>query len=242
MTPQKVSDDELKKHMNFDDLIQRRSVLVKKQKFMTSTSIAVIVILGALSVWYVAHDSTSHTNDVQPHQRSVIVDSLAAPGPAGIDSPQNATVKPETPAIVQDETVKGEEKANKVAPMEKKSNERSSNDRDHTSADVYLQAEPVNGYAALYDYFKKNIKYPAEAVKDSVEGVLTVSFIVTESGTPEKIEVSQSLGQAFDQVAIELIRNMPEWKPAMLNGKPVKSRISLPVTFELKNVEENNNE
>jgi hypothetical protein len=33
-----------------------------------------------------------------------------------------------------------------------------------------------------------------------------------------------------------VIRNMPAWRPAYYNGKVVKSKVSLPLTFSLKKV------
>jgi TonB family protein len=100
----------------------------------------------------------------------------------------------------------------------------------------YVPAEPIKGYPELYSYFSNNLLYPKEAMKDSVQGVLTVSFIINKNGKPEKIEVANSLGTLLDQEAIRLIREMPEWKPAVLNGKPIPSRISLPITFQLVKV------
>ena len=54
MSPQDVSDEEIKKYMNFDRLLQTRSAVVKRQKLLTNSSIASILIVGALSIWYFA--------------------------------------------------------------------------------------------------------------------------------------------------------------------------------------------
>jgi TonB family protein len=102
--------------------------------------------------------------------------------------------------------------------------------------DVYLQAEPLEGYTHLYAYFNENLLYPPQAVKDSVEGIETVSFTIDQQGMPTLITITQSLGPLFDQEAIRLIRQMPAWKPATLNGHPVASQLSVPLTFELKRI------
>ena len=52
MSPQDVSDEEIKKYMNFDQLLQTRNAVVKRQKLLTNSSIASILIVGALSIWY----------------------------------------------------------------------------------------------------------------------------------------------------------------------------------------------
>jgi hypothetical protein len=50
----------------------------------------------------------------------------------------------------------------------------------------------------------------------------------------EQIEVEQSLGEEFEKESVRLIENMPEWKPAKLDGNPVRSRISIPLTFQIQ--------
>jgi TonB family protein len=86
----------------------------------------------------------------------------------------------------------------------------------------------------LYAYFSKELIYPEEAVKDSIEGVLIVKFLINKEGKPEKIQTSGSLGILFDKEAIRLIEHMPLWKSATVNGNPITSRLSLPLTFQLR--------
>jgi TonB family protein len=99
--------------------------------------------------------------------------------------------------------------------------------------DVYSEAEPLKGYPDLYAYFQKELTYPVEALKDSIEGVVSVSFVIGKAGKPEQIRIQNSLGAAFDKEAIRVITGMPEWNPATLNGKPVPARISMPLTFQI---------
>jgi TonB family protein len=69
--------------------------------------------------------------------------------------------------------------------------------------------------------------------------VLTVTFTVSSTGKPENILVKQSLGKPFEKEAHRLIENMPDWRPATLNGKAVPSQISIPLTFQIKKVNVN---
>lgn len=100
-------------------------------------------------------------------------------------------------------------------------------------ADVYIEAEPVNGYDDLYAYFGKELKYPPE-VAVAAEGDVDVTFVINREGKPEHIKFVNSLGPEFDQEVIRVINNMPGWKPAMQNGKPVPARISQSFTFSIK--------
>jgi TonB family protein len=98
---------------------------------------------------------------------------------------------------------------------------------------AYVEAQPINGFQELYEYFSKELRYPDAAVKDSIEGIVTVFFVISKEGKPVQISTENSLGEAFDQEALRLIQNMPEWKAATVNGKPVPSRISIPLTFQI---------
>jgi hypothetical protein len=63
--------------------------------------------------------------------------------------------------------------------------------------------------------------------------------VVNTDGKPENITIKQSLGEPFEKEARRLIENMPLWKPATLNGKPVSSQMSIPLTFQIQKVNVN---
>ena len=99
---------------------------------------------------------------------------------------------------------------------------------------IYTEAEPVNGLTALYAYFESELRYPTEALVDSVEGTSIVLFTITKDGVIDAISVEKSLGKAFDEEAKRLINNMPTWKPAMVNDVPVDSKVSIPLHFRIQ--------
>jgi TonB family protein len=99
--------------------------------------------------------------------------------------------------------------------------------------DTYTEAEPINGYEDLYSYFEKELKYPSE-VTSAVEGDVSVTFVINKNGRPDQVQFINSLGPEFDKEVIRVINNMPEWKPAMQNGKPVPAKITQSFTFSIK--------
>ena len=101
------------------------------------------------------------------------------------------------------------------------------------TADIYTEAEPVSGYDDLYAYFEKELKYPADA-SVAAEGDVAVTFVINKKGKPEQIKFINSLGPEFDKEVIRVINNMPGWKPATQNGKPVPAKISQSFTFDVK--------
>ncbi|MBQ8115041.1 MAG: energy transducer TonB [Prevotella sp.] len=90
------------------------------------------------------------------------------------------------------------------------------------------------GYQALFDYLDKNIKYPAKAVKNKIQGRVIVQFTVDEKGRLSDIKVVKSVEPSLNAEAVRVVKSMPRWNPGMQNGKAVKVRYTLPVTFRLQ--------
>ena len=88
------------------------------------------------------------------------------------------------------------------------------------------------GTTALKTYIYTNLEYPEEAKKQGIEGEVTVRFLVNEKGEVEKSEVLRSAYKGFDEPALKVIRNMPDWKPGAQRGKPVKVWHVISIKFE----------
>ncbi|MBQ8115042.1 MAG: energy transducer TonB [Prevotella sp.] len=91
------------------------------------------------------------------------------------------------------------------------------------------------GMKALFDYLEKNIKYLAKAVKNKIQGRVIVQFTVDEKGRLSNVKVVKSVEPSLDAEAVRVVKSMPRWNPGMQNGKAVKVRYTLPVTFRLEN-------
>lgn len=111
--------------------------------------------------------------------------------------------------------------------------ERNLTDDTLSKPQAYEQAEPLSDYPTLYQFLAENLRYPEEALKDSIEGTVKVRFLISPKGNITEAEVIQSLSNAHDQEAQRVILMMPPWKPARLNGKAVPSRIVIPLTFKI---------
>lgn len=79
-----------------------------------------------------------------------------------------------------------------------------------------------------------NIKYPEISAKNGVTGIVIVKFVVSEKGKVEDAMVVKGVNYELDNEALRVISKSPDWKPGLLNGKPVGVRISFPVIFQLK--------
>ena len=90
------------------------------------------------------------------------------------------------------------------------------------------------GMKAMMEYLKENTEYPAKAVKNKIQGRVIVQFTVDEKGRLSDIKVVKSVEPYLDAEAVRVVKSMPRWNPGMQNGKAVKVRYTLPVTFRLQ--------
>ena len=71
-----------------------------------------------------------------------------------------------------------------------------------------------------------------EARKQKMQGIVQLILVVGKDGRTYDIHVRQSLGMGLDEKAIEAVRNW-RFRPAILNGQPVDTRIAIEVNFHL---------
>jgi TonB family protein len=90
------------------------------------------------------------------------------------------------------------------------------------------------GEKALVAYLKKNIKYPAAALKAGVSGTVFVQFTVKKTGHVCKVHpLGPYKGYGMEAEAIRVICNMPKWKPAKMDGKYTDVLFHIPIRFIL---------
>ncbi|WP_127122584.1 energy transducer TonB [Chryseotalea sanaruensis] len=94
-------------------------------------------------------------------------------------------------------------------------------DSVYTKVDVL--PEFPGGMKALGKYVDgKNHYYPEQARKNKIEGKVIIQFIINADGTSSDFKVIKGIGYGCDEAAVEAFKKMPKWKPATINGLPVK--------------------
>ena len=89
------------------------------------------------------------------------------------------------------------------------------------------------GISGLRTYLNQNIRYPAEAQENCVQGRVVVSFVVGKDGHISDVTVLRSVDPSLDKEAVRVVRNMPRWTPGKQGGEPVRVRYNVPVSFRL---------
>lgn len=92
-----------------------------------------------------------------------------------------------------------------------------------------------NGDEGFNEYVLTEIEYPRLAIEKSIEGTVIIEFIVETNGFVTGIEIKKGVNGGCSEEAIRLIKNT-RWKPALMNGKRVRYKMTAPITFSLRNV------
>ena len=103
-----------------------------------------------------------------------------------------------------------------------------------TENELDTLAMPLTGYRdmGLEDYMTLNVNYPDEAQRYNIEGTATISFVIEPHGGLTNLHVEQNLGGGCPQEMIRVVRGL-QWMPAMKNGRAVRSRQIISMTFRL---------
>ena len=98
---------------------------------------------------------------------------------------------------------------------------------------VEVMPQYPGGQIAMMKYIMENIKYPEQAMKEGIQGRVTVRFIVEKDGSISNVKPVLSVHPLLDKEAVRVVESMPKWSPGKQNGKPVRVRFNVPVMFKL---------
>lgn len=102
--------------------------------------------------------------------------------------------------------------------------------------DEYPRMRPVQdsrGYfRAIFiePYINENIRYP-EGV-DDLEGDIEIQFTVTQQGKIQNIQLKKGLHPLLDKEVLRMMKEMPDWFPALMKGVEIESTVSMTLRLE----------
>lgn len=112
--------------------------------------------------------------------------------------------------------------------------------------DVFQVVEQMpkypGGNQAMFKYLGENIKYPAKAQQDGIQGRVICSFIVNVDGSIADTKIVRGIEPNLDAEAIRVINAMPNWEPGMQRGNLVRVKYTLPINFQLSGEKAQRNE
>ena len=89
------------------------------------------------------------------------------------------------------------------------------------------------GIAAALKWIANELKYPAIAQENGVQGRVTVRFTINADGSVVDPAILRGVDPHLDKEALRVIGKMPKWKPGKQRGKAVRVSYNLPVRFKL---------
>ncbi len=101
---------------------------------------------------------------------------------------------------------------------------------DEVFMHVDLPAEFPGGAIAENRYLGQSLIIP-DNVGD-VNGKVFFEFIVEKNGELSNVKLIRGLVPSVDKVAAEVVKNMPKWEPAFLNGIPVRQRVQYSIAVK----------
>ena len=102
------------------------------------------------------------------------------------------------------------------------------------NAVVEVPATFPGGESALLAYVAKNLKYPAIALEQELQGVVVLKFEVGKDGSVSRIKIVKGLSSECDKAAADVVKKLPRFSPAKQQGHPVPVWFTLPIRFQIQ--------
>ena len=89
----------------------------------------------------------------------------------------------------------------------------------------------------MIKYLQENITVPEKYKDMDTQATyrVMVKFVVEADGSVTEVETvkPEPSKQDLNDEAVRVVKGMPKWKPGTQDGKPVRVRYILPVTYKL---------
>ena len=104
-----------------------------------------------------------------------------------------------------------------------------------TSSYDKLETLPTfkGGIQAFGSFLSSNLRYPAEARDNNVQGRVFIQFVIEKDGSLTEAKVIRGVGSGCDEEALRVINRSPKWNPGEQRGVPVRVSYTVPIFFQL---------
>ncbi len=218
-----ITTEEVEGLKDFSALLKTHKKSIIKKRMMLSL-IPISIIIGSALYFYTPTNSdlTSTNLSVPPkntHLPKAVKDSAA------YDSNQDSIV------VKLKKTKKSTKKLVKKKPIRKEEINTPSYSIE------FVKSAPSYGIDSLMNYLHIELNKKALPI---TKGNLVVAFTIDTSGKPKAIKIMQGVSSKVDEEIVTLIKNMPAWQPAQMDGKPVASTTTLPIKIVINSIKEEN--
>lgn len=118
--------------------------------------------------------------------------------------------------------------------MIKEEQNESESNKIFNGDDVDQKPSFPGGNKALNKFIASNLRYPDMARMLDKQGTIIVKFVVNETGVLTDIKLAKdSYSLSLGKESLRVVKAMPKWYPGQKNGRAVKVKWSIPITFRL---------
>ena len=89
------------------------------------------------------------------------------------------------------------------------------------------------GAVEFMKWLTKNLKYPPSAQQRKVQGRVVAQFIVNKDGSISDLMLVEKVSPELDREALRVLRMMPKWTPGVMDAKPCRTLVAIPIYFKL---------
>ena len=117
-----------------------------------------------------------------------------------------------------------------VDPFDKKNIKVKSADENavYNNAEITEKPEFQGGMELFYKFVGENFRAPE---KEGLKGKVYITFIVEKDGSINDVKSLRDIGYGTGEEAIRVMNICPKWTPGKINGEPVRTLYSLPITI-----------
>jgi len=103
---------------------------------------------------------------------------------------------------------------------------------------ISVEQEPQfkGGMLGFYQFLALNLHYPDQMIRYNIQGKVIITLTVEKDGSLSDIKAVRDIGYGSAEEAIHVLRSSPKWQPGYQNGRPVRVRYTLPISFDLVKV------
>ncbi len=111
--------------------------------------------------------------------------------------------------------------------------EHSENKEDVVFDFVDVMPQYPGGNQSLSRFISSKLVYPNTALRNRIEGVVIVGFIIDKEGKLRNPRILKSLYPACDEEALRVLRLVDTWIPAKNSNRNVSFNYKMPIEFKL---------